>query len=71
MLLGGKTKDRLPVYATTVRPDVAKRLGFKVPSCEAEASIRICNREREREIESALIYIRELRSLSRTRRRKV
>lgn len=25
----GKTKDRLPVYATTVRPDLAKRLGFK------------------------------------------
>eukprot|EP01059_Diplonema_ambulator_P020024 TRINITY_DN3370_c0_g1_i2.p2 TRINITY_DN3370_c0_g1~~TRINITY_DN3370_c0_g1_i2.p2 ORF type:complete len:467 (+),score=175.78 TRINITY_DN3370_c0_g1_i2:36-1403(+) len=33
-LLGGKTKERLPVYATTVRPDVAKQLGFvqaKIP----------------------------------------
>ena len=27
-LLGGKTKDRLPVYATTARPDLAKQLGF-------------------------------------------
>jgi L-rhamnonate dehydratase len=27
-LLGGKTKDRLPVYATTIRPDIAKDLGF-------------------------------------------
>ncbi|KAL8565112.1 hypothetical protein ACOMHN_005315 [Nucella lapillus] len=33
-LLGGKTKPRLPVYCTTGRPDVAKKLGFvgaKVP----------------------------------------
>jgi len=33
-LLGGKTKDRLPVYATTARPDLAKELGFvgaKIP----------------------------------------
>jgi L-rhamnonate dehydratase len=33
-LLGGKTKERLPVYATTARPDLAKALGFqgaKVP----------------------------------------
>jgi len=33
-LLGGKTKDRLPVYATTARPDLAKKMGFvgaKVP----------------------------------------
>ena len=33
-LLGGKTKDRLPVYHTTARPDIAKELGFvgaKVP----------------------------------------
>ncbi|KAJ9455159.1 L-rhamnonate dehydratase [Diplonema papillatum] len=33
-LLGGKTKDKLPVYATTVRPDYAKEAGFvqaKVP----------------------------------------
>ena len=33
-LLGGKTKDRLPVYATTARPDIAKKLGFvqaKIP----------------------------------------
>src|SRR5438067_1788333 len=28
-LLGGKTKDRLPVYATTARPDLAKELGFE------------------------------------------
>eukprot|EP01121_Diplochlamys_sp_Union-15-3_P007891 TRINITY_DN2045_c0_g1_i1.p1 TRINITY_DN2045_c0_g1~~TRINITY_DN2045_c0_g1_i1.p1 ORF type:complete len:402 (+),score=86.38 TRINITY_DN2045_c0_g1_i1:89-1294(+) len=28
-LLGGKTKDKLPVYATTARPDLAKKLGFK------------------------------------------
>jgi len=28
-LLGGKTKDRLPVYATTARPDLAKQMGFK------------------------------------------
>jgi len=27
-LLGGKTKERLPVYATTVRPDLAQGLGF-------------------------------------------
>ena len=26
-LLGGKTKDRLPVYSTTARPDLAKALG--------------------------------------------
>ena len=35
-LLGGKTKERLPVYATTVRPDLAKELGFvqaKIPLC--------------------------------------
>nr|KAG5713745.1 hypothetical protein BaRGS_024372 [Batillaria attramentaria] len=33
-LLGGKTKPRLPVYSTTARPDIAKKLGFvaaKVP----------------------------------------
>lgn len=33
-MLGGKTKDRLPVYMTTARPDVAKEMGFvgsKVP----------------------------------------
>ena len=28
-LLGGKTKGRLPVYATTARPDLAKKMGFK------------------------------------------
>ena len=27
-LLGGKVRDRLPVYATTARPDLAKGLGF-------------------------------------------
>jgi L-rhamnonate dehydratase len=27
-LLGGKTKDRLPVYCTTARPDLAKAMGF-------------------------------------------
>ena len=27
-ILGGKTKDRLPVYSTTGRPDIAKKLGF-------------------------------------------
>lgn len=27
-LLGGKTKQGLPVYATTGRPDLAKKLGF-------------------------------------------
>ncbi|MDQ3687965.1 MAG: L-rhamnonate dehydratase [Acidobacteriota bacterium] len=27
-LLGGKTKKRLPVYATTARPDLAKEMGF-------------------------------------------
>lgn len=27
-LLGGKTKQRLPVYCTTARPDIAKELGF-------------------------------------------
>ncbi|ELT88871.1 hypothetical protein CAPTEDRAFT_113751 [Capitella teleta] len=27
-LLGGKTKSRLPVYATTARPDIAKQQGF-------------------------------------------
>ncbi|KAH3869139.1 L-rhamnonate dehydratase-like [Dreissena polymorpha] len=33
-LLGGKTKERLPVYSTTARPDIAKELGFvgaKIP----------------------------------------
>lgn len=33
-LLGGKTKDRLPVYCTSARPDISKDLGFiggKVP----------------------------------------
>lgn len=28
-LLGGKTKDKLPVYATTSRPDLAKSWGFE------------------------------------------
>ena len=28
-LLGGKTKERLPVYATTARPDLAKAMGFQ------------------------------------------
>ncbi|KAK0042265.1 L-rhamnonate dehydratase [Biomphalaria pfeifferi] len=35
-LLGGKTKDRLPVYCTTARPDLAQKLGFvgaKIPCC--------------------------------------
>ena len=27
-MLGGKTKDKLPVYATTIRPDLAQRMGF-------------------------------------------
>lgn len=27
-LLGGKTKEKMPVYATTARPDHAQRLGF-------------------------------------------
>lgn len=27
-LLGGKTKEKLPVYATTVRPDIAQQMGF-------------------------------------------
>lgn len=33
-LLGGKTKERLPVYMTTAKPEVAKKLGFvaaKIP----------------------------------------
>ena len=33
-MLGGKTKDRLPCYMTTGRPDLAKELGFvgaKIP----------------------------------------
>ena len=33
-LLGGRTKDTLPIYSTTARPDLAKKLGFvgaKVP----------------------------------------
>ena len=33
-LLGGKTKERLPVYSTTARPDLAKEFGFvgaKIP----------------------------------------
>jgi L-rhamnonate dehydratase len=33
-LLGGKTKDRLPVYCTSARPEISKELGFcgaKVP----------------------------------------
>jgi len=28
-LIGGKTKERLPVYATTSRPDIAKEFGFQ------------------------------------------
>jgi L-rhamnonate dehydratase len=28
-LLGGKTKERLPMYATSTRPDLSKKLGFK------------------------------------------
>ncbi len=28
-LLGGKTKEKLPVYATTARPDLAKQWGFE------------------------------------------
>eukprot|EP01050_Picozoa_sp_SAG11_P005625 SAG11_NODE_404_length_9736_cov_20.243022_7_plen_80_part_00 len=27
-LLGGKTKQRLPVYNTTARPDLSKAMGF-------------------------------------------
>ena len=27
-MLGGKTKDKLPVYATTIRPDLAQTMGF-------------------------------------------
>ena len=27
-MLGGKTKDKLPVYATTIRPDLAQEMGF-------------------------------------------
>lgn len=33
-LLGGKTKEKMPVYATTARPDCAKQMGFhgaKIP----------------------------------------
>lgn len=33
-MLGGKAHDRLPVYCTTARPDIAKKLGFvgaKIP----------------------------------------
>lgn len=33
-LLGGKTKEKLPVYATTSRPDLAQKIGFhgaKIP----------------------------------------
>ncbi len=28
-LLGGKTKEKLPIYATSTRPDLSKKLGFK------------------------------------------
>jgi L-rhamnonate dehydratase len=28
-LLGGKTKERLPMYATSTRPDLSKKMGFK------------------------------------------
>lgn len=27
-LLGGKTMQRVPVYATTARPDLAQKMGF-------------------------------------------
>ena len=33
-LLGGKTKDKLPIYCTSTRPDLSKKLGFvggKIP----------------------------------------
>ena len=46
-LLGGKTKQRLPVYSTTARPDIAKKLGFvgaKIPCAygpsEGDAGLR-------------------------------
>ena len=28
-LLGGRTKQRVPCYATTARPDLAKEMGFR------------------------------------------
>ncbi len=28
-MLGGKTKDKLPMYATTIRPDLAQEMGFR------------------------------------------
>lgn len=39
-LLGGKTKERLPVYCTTARPDLAKEFGFvgaKIPCAHGPA----------------------------------
>lgn len=41
-LLGGRTKDSVPVYCTTARPDLAQELGFvgaKYPVCRAVAQL--------------------------------
>jgi len=59
-LLGGKTKDRLPVYATTARPDLAKKMGFvqaKIPlpygPGDGDAGMRK-NIERVKEVRAAV-----------------
>jgi len=46
-LLGGKTKEKLPVYATSTRPDLAKSMGMKggkIPlpygPCDGDAGMR-------------------------------
>lgn len=52
-LLGGKTKDRVPCYATTSRPDIAKDMGFHGAKvrCPLERSARarahVCAEEPE------------------------
>jgi L-rhamnonate dehydratase len=56
-LLGGKTKDHLPVYATTSRPDIAKSLGF----VGAKISCAYGPAEGDRGLEKNIALFREAR----------
>ena len=46
-LLGGATKDRLPMYATTIRPDLAQEMGFH--GRQAAFDVRSGRRQRRHE----------------------
>lgn len=49
-LLGGKTKERLPVYATTARPDLAQKMGFigaKIPLPSVQHIFKVQSRKTE------------------------